>query len=165
MRLRGAYGKLAFYFVLMLSAAAPGAQQHQLQAVTVDFSITLQEIHRILEDEGPAGLPTDRALVIDGVVAEIVVIDPEPESFLVQIELVTGRWIGLEEIRIYRAYVFVQGPRFVERVSLRAAANDQYDVVTPNSRVIVLGNIVDVFVDEDGTSAPIIDGIDLRLIR
>ena len=165
MRLRGAYGKLLFYLVLMLSAAAAGAQQRQVEAATVDFSITLQEIHRILEDEGPAGLPTERTLVIDGVVAEILVIDPEPESFLVQIELVTGRWIGLEEIRLYRAYVFVQGPQFFERVSAGAAANDQRDVVTPNSRIIVLGNIVDVFVDEDGTSAPIIDGIDLRLIR
>ncbi len=165
MRLRGAYGKLAFYLVFMLSAAAPGAQQRLVQAATVDFSITLQEIHRILEDEGPAGLPTDRAVVIDGVVAEIVVIDPEPESFLVQIELVTGRWIGLEEIHLYRAYVFVEGPQFVERVSDRAAANDQHGVVTPNSRIIVLGNIVDVFADPDGSSAPIIDGIDLRLIR
>lgn len=156
---------LGLLLVLMPGAAVLGALERSVPANVVDFSLTLEEIHRILEEHGAAGLPTDRAVLLDGVVAEITVIDPDPESYLAQIDLVSGRWIGLQEVRLYRAYVFVQGSAFAERISARPLPEDATGVIALNSRVIVLGSIIDVFVDEDGTRAPIIDGFDLRPIN
>ena len=166
MQLRRLYIAVVVCIVATLSGVSLDALDRQALGDVVDFSMTLEQIHHILEEEGAAALPSDRAVVLDGVVAEILLIDPEPETFLAQIDLVSGRWIGLQDIRLYRAYVFVEGPQFAERLSAAPAARGAAaDAITTNSRVIVLGTIIDVYIEQDGSSAPIIDGFELRPVN
>lgn len=141
----------------------------------LDFSITLQDIHSMLDERDFGSLPTDRAVILDGVAADIIVLDPEPESFLVQVDLASGRWLDLNEVRLYKAYVFFQGPGFAVRFQSGRPTEpadpdsrpDEWTrrtTISPNSRVMVLGLIVDVYEDHEGTLAPVLEGIDIRLI-
>ncbi|TVQ99532.1 MAG: hypothetical protein EA403_12910 [Spirochaetaceae bacterium] len=132
---------------------------------TIDFTLSLEEIHHRIEDGDIESLFTGRAVLLDGVIAEITVIDPEPESFFAQIDLVTGRWRGLDEIRLYRAYVFVQGPRFAAMIPASPPREPDPDLLTVNSRIMVAGALVDLFDEPDGGVAPVIDGFHLRPIR
>ena len=132
---------------------------------TIDFALSLEEIHHRIEGGDIDSLFTGRAVLLDGVVAEITVIDPEPESFFAQIDLVTGRWRGLDEIRLYRAYVFVQGPQFAGMIPASPPREPNPDLLAVNSRILVVGALVDLFDEPDGGVAPVIDGFHLRPIR
>ncbi len=156
-------------------AATDGASPFERLRGALDFGTTLEDIHHMLDERDLDSLPTDRVIILDGVAVEITVIDPEPDSFLVQVDLASGRWLGLSEVRLYQAYVFFQGPDFAARFH-SGRPPEPGDSMAPadeppgrapigsNSRVIVLGMLVDLYEDAEGALSPILEGIDIRLI-
>lgn len=167
-----------------LTAADDGIPWGPLSSA-LDFATTLEDIHHMLDDDDFSSLPTDRAVILDGVAVDIAVIDPEPESYLVQVDLASGRWLGLSEVRLYRAYVFFQGPDFAVRfhsgggpetsgadgLSAEGLTADGLTAergrrlpLRSGSRVIVLGLLVDLYEDATGVVTPIFEGIDIRAI-
>ena len=163
--------RLSARLILAIGAVCIGASLHA-QPVdrawfdeTIDFALSLEEIHRRIENQDIDSLFTGRAVILDGVIADITVIDDDPDAFFAQIDLVTGRWRGLSEIRLYRAYVFVQGPGFAALIPSSPPLEPDPDLLAVNARVVVAGALVDLFDDPDGGIAPIIDAFHLRRIR
>ena len=118
-----------------LTAQAPVAAAPPLDAA-VDFTITLKDLDRLIRQGRFA--PPERALVLDGTIKRIDILDPTPETFAVQIELVKGEWFEREAVRSYRSIILLEGSRFVANfpprgVEATAAA------IPLNSRVVVAG--------------------------
>ncbi len=129
----------------------------------VDFSVTLKELAAVAD--GAASLPTGRFVVLDGTVSDVNVIDKDEASFRVRIELITGEWIGTEDVRSYTCYVDFSGPDFARIFPARPPRTPQAGTVVINSRVIVVGRPVEVTKTPLGEKRVLVQGILVRPIR
>ena len=118
-----------------LVAQAPAAPAPPLDAA-VDFSITLKDLDRLIRQGRFA--PPERALVLDGTIKRIDVLDPTPATFAVQLELVKGEWFEREAVRSYRSIILLEGRQFATYFPPRG--EDPTAAAIPlNSRVVVAG--------------------------
>lgn len=67
-----------------------------------------------------------------------------------------GEWEGTEQIHLYRAFVYVQGPEYASVLSSTIQLNDA---------VIIVGSIEEVYTDEQGNRYPILLAVAIRKIR
>lgn len=159
-------GKKVVYILLLFSAVAFPVFSEVKDDFdkNVDFSVTLETIHRALTAQRTDVLPMEKAVILDGAISSIQIIDGEPESFSAEITIVDGRWIGLEEVRMYSCIVTVQGPDFAARIPVRRSRREVRNEISANSHIIVVGRITD-FRNESGEEpAAVLEGFYIRTI-
>jgi hypothetical protein len=151
----------AALLAVLVSAVLPAVEPQEFYDV-VAYEETLKSLTLTIAEEGPEALDTERIHLLDGLVSEITVIDPNPESFLAELILVNGEWQGLEEVEMYQAYVYLEGPEFAERVPERAPREPSEDMILANQRLLVAARIVDVYYDEQDRGFPVAMGFRVR---
>ncbi|MFO8064350.1 MAG: hypothetical protein ACQETQ_01175 [Spirochaetota bacterium] len=114
--------------------------------------------------------PEDTALIFDGIISGVRVIEPEEDGFRARIEVVSGEWRELEEIMLYKAYVEISGPDFFRRVPSRANREPSGGVLEANRRVVVAGSFAGETVQEEGSDeddppVPVVEGFYIRTIE
>lgn len=152
---------LPFLLLLIVAVGSAAVEPEEFYDV-VAYEQTLKSLVETIAEEGPQALDTDRIHILDGLVSEVTVIDPNPESFLAELILVNGEWRGLEEVEMYQAYVYVEGPRFAERVPERTPRDPGEEIILPNQRVIVAARVVDVYYDEQNRGFPVVSAFEVR---
>lgn len=130
----------------------------------VDFSVTLELINRAVTAQRTDALPRDKAIIIDGAISAIEIIDTEPESFLAEIELVDGKWLGMEDVRMYSCIVQVSGPDFAARIPARRSRREIRNEISANSHVIVVGKIVEYRNVSGNKPVAVVEGYYIRAI-
>jgi hypothetical protein len=130
-----------------------GDRPRGLDAV-VDFSVTLKTIAAAAE--GNARLPANKLFLLDGTVSEITVLDKEPGSFKVRIRVLSGEWIGLEDVRGYSCFVTFSGAEYAGMFPSKVPAN---------SRIVVLARVVGVTTTALGEKLMSLDGLALRVLQ
>jgi hypothetical protein len=108
----------------------------------VDFSVTLKTLAAAAEGTTP--LPTGRMLLLSGTVSDVTILNKDEKTFKVRIELIAGEWIGLEDVKAYACYVEFSGPEFFKVFPARAPRTVTADVITLNSRVMVVCSPLDI---------------------
>jgi hypothetical protein len=98
-------------------------------------------------------------------VTSLQFLDAEEASFALEMELVSGEWIGLEDVKIYRCRVRLRGPAFFQQFPRRAPKNPGDAQVVLNDRVLVVARAVARVGDEPGQSLWLLDGLYVRPIR
>ncbi len=129
------------------------------------MSTTLQDLTQALDSVSLLEELSGRILILDGMVNSIAVYSEDPNDFYVEMELVSGRWEGVESVHIYKAYVFFDDPAFTGRLSERAPREPDPSLTTRNDRVIVAGRLVTVAEDPEGRPVPVIRAFELRPLR
>lgn len=129
----------------------------------VDFSVTLKTLAAAAD--GRAGLPTGRVCVLNGTVSDVNVIDKDQSTFRVRIELITGEWIGTEDVKSYSCYVDFRGPEFFATFPARPPRNPPPGVIQINSRVIVIGRPVEVTATPLGEKRVLVEGMFVRPVE
>lgn len=123
------------------------------------FSVTLDDLDDIVRGERP--FDPEKFVIVEGTVESVMELDGNEESYLVFVELVKGRWIGLEEIGVTKCYVRFAGPEFSGLLSSRPIGDGS--TVSLNSRVLVVGNL-GVLEAEDGSPIPVVIAIYARVL-
>ena len=82
-----------------------------------------------------------------------------------RIELITGEWIGLEDVKAYSCYVDFAGSEYFRMFPARPPRGANRDLVMLNSRVLVVGRVVDVSATPTGAKRVLVDGIYIRSIE
>jgi len=149
--------------LLVASVALFGADREDFDGI-VDFQATLESLARQAARQPDALIQNEDVLILDGVVSSVSVLNSEPESFRAEIELVTGEWVGLERIVMYKAVVQVSGPDFAPRIpTRRSRSRPPGGVIERNQRVVVVGTVSDVTNDsQTGRTIPVIDAFYVR---
>lgn len=147
--------------IALVASTAYAATPEEFESV-VDFSMTLESLYERVNSEGAELLQDGRYLILQGTVASAMVIDPGPESYQALLELVSGEWRGLEEIQVFKAYVVLVGPDFASRVPQRLPREPGPEVIVANSKVMIVGQFVDVAQDEFGDVVPVIQAVYIR---
>jgi hypothetical protein len=159
-------GLLAVVILFSVSLSAPlfAVDDRDFDAVT-DFSVTIKTLNQLDETAAGAYGLFDRFLLLDGTVSNVLILDANEESFLVQVELIAGEWIGLEEVRSYSCWVVFAGPRFFPVFPRRVPRNAPPNIITTNDRVLVVARILQTVELENGESAWVLEGIRVRPLR
>jgi hypothetical protein len=131
----------------------------------VDFAATVKTLDGMSTAQAREKGLLARLVLLDGTVAALQFLDAEEASFAVEMELVAGEWVGLEDVKIYRCRVRFQGPAFFSQFPRRAPKNPDSSVVVLNDRVVVVARAVAR--GEDGAGQPLwlLRGLHVRPIR
>lgn len=149
---------------LLLLAASVGAQTLQNFNKIVDFGATLESLSKEAAAKKPVSTG-GRLVVLNGVASSIQSLSKDPKQFYAMIELVNGKWHGLQSVSLYRCYVIVRGQRFSSQVRLHPSNDPPANVVQTNSRLIVVGDVRGVVAAPDGTEVPVVEAYYIRPIE
>lgn len=163
-RLPGTILWLPLVLALLVPAAAFSISKTELDRV-VDFSVTVKTLDRLDVATARDYRLDERFLVLDGTVTNIEVIDPDESRYQVVVELVSGEWIGLEEVRSYRCLVLFSGAEFARVFPRRAPRDAGPRVITPNDRVLFVARLLEPVVLEGDQSIWVLEGIYARPLR
>lgn len=159
-------GLLLFSLALVVSFAS--AQEAALDGLDfrsrVDLQTTIGDLAAAIEDLDRLGEIANRVLVLDGVVESVVIIADDPNDYYAEVELVAGRWDGLERVEIYRAFAVLTDTALAGRVAERAPRDGEAGPIVRGDRVLLAARLVDRFQLDDGTLVPVLLALDLRPI-
>lgn len=159
--------KRAIGAVLVLLIWAPAAfsiDAGDFDAVA-DFSVTIKTLNRLDEASASAYGLMNRFLLLDGTVTNILVLDKNEESYLVQVELVSGEWIGLDEVRSYSCWVLFAGPRFANVFPARVPRNPPPGVISSNDTILIVAKPLQTVEIAEGKTAWVLEGIYARSLQ
>jgi hypothetical protein len=149
---------LCALFLSGIALTLPSLEKKDFDEI-VDFSLDIKGINKIVQDPKFTPAAHSRTLVFDGSIASILVLDPNPEEFMAEIEVAGGEWEDMDKVSLFRVFVYALGPQFAARITGEAAD------ITRNSRVLVAGVIDSVYTDEkDGKNYAVILAYHIRLI-
>lgn len=146
---------------LLLVAGSAGAQSLGQLSKVVDLGATLQSLSETASHHKPLSTG-GRLVLLSGVAASISSLSNDPKRFLALIELVRGKWKGLQSVSLYRCYVLVRGPRFASQVLLHPTAHPAADAVKANSQLLVVGELRGTISAPDGSEVPVVEAYYLR---
>jgi hypothetical protein len=132
---------LACVLLLLGAALLPALSRVEFDRV-VDFSVTLKTLAAVAEGKVP--LPTGKMYLLSGTVSDVTILNKDEASFKVRIEVITGEWIGLEDVKAYACYVEFSGPEYFKVFPARAPRTATPEVITLNSRVVVVCSPLDI---------------------
>jgi hypothetical protein len=131
----------------------------------VDFAATVKTLDGLSAAQARERGLTGRLLLLDGTVAALRFLDPEEASFTVEMELVDGEWVGLEEVKIYRCRVRFQGPAFFRQFPRRAPKSPGPSQIGLDDRVLVVAKALLKGGEEAGQPLWLLQGLHVRPIR
>jgi hypothetical protein len=150
---RGARVCAALLLLILPAAFASAIGRADFDAV-VDFSVTMKTVAAAAE--GSVRLPPTKLFLLDGAVSDVTVLDKVQATFKVRIRLLSGEWIGLEDVKGYSCYVSFSGPEYSAMFPAKVSAN---------SRILVLARAVAVTESPNGEKLMSLDGLALRVLQ
>ncbi len=106
----------------------------------VDFNATIYGLGRALEKN--LKVDKEKVYILNGTVSSVTVVNRKRDSYEAILEIVSGRWVGLEKIEVYRVMVRFKGPQYYGVILTRKPRRASHPVIVPNSRVLFVGKIV-----------------------
>jgi hypothetical protein len=150
--------------LLLPAAAVPAISKNDLDRI-IDFSVTVKTLERLDPATARDFRLDERFLLLDGTVNTVEVLDPEESRYQVIVELVSGEWIGLEEVRSYRCLVLFSGPEYARVFPRRAPRDAGPRVITPNDRVLMVARLLEPVQLGAGESVWVLEGSYVRKLE
>jgi len=153
---------LACCLLLFVCVLSPAASRSDFEKV-VDFSITLKTLAAVAEGKTP--LSTGRLAMLEGTVSNVTILDKEQETFRVRVEIISGEWFGLDDVKSYTCLVEFAGPEYFKVFPAKAPRNPGPNVVVQNNRLVVIGRPFQVIKTPLGENRVLVEGLFLRVVR
>jgi hypothetical protein len=153
---------LACLLLLFGSALLPALSRSDFDRV-VDFSVTLERLAAVAAGKEP--LPMGRMFLLSGTVSDLTIINREEAAFKVRIEVITGEWIGQDDVKSYAFYIDFSGPEYFKIFPARPPRTTDHDVVALNTRVVVVGAPIDITTTPLGEKRVLLQGARIRTIE
>jgi hypothetical protein len=148
---------IVFFVSLQLFSQSVGGFED-----VVDFSTDLKQIATLVTRGAEDRIDQDKTFVIDGAVASITIADKSKENYTVIIELVSGEWASLEEVKMYTCYVFFIGPEYSSIFPARRSRRPNPKAITVNQEVIVACTLYDIWPNEKDEPIAAMAGLEIR---
>ena len=146
-------------------AAAAGLETPAGFRREVDLRTSLAELDAAVDDMDRLEALAGRVLIVDGIASSITVFSETEEDYYVEMEIVGGRWDGVESVMMYKAYIVLDDPAFIGRLAERAPRDPDPSLILRNDRVLIAGRLVNLVEDPEGRPVPVLHCYDIRPIR
>jgi hypothetical protein len=155
-------GSLACVLLLVCSSFLAALSRADLDRV-LDLSVTLKTLSAAAD--GSAPLPSGRMFLLSGTVSDVSILDKDEATFRVRIELITGEWVGMEDVKSYACYVEFSGPEYFKVFPARPPRNAAHGTVVLDSRVMVMGSAQGVTTTPLGEKRVRVQGAYIRVLE
>lgn len=154
---------LAGLFVFLPATLLIGQTREEWTSLT-NFDVTLEELSEMVDQPGALEAVADKILILRGVVGTRQVSINDGENYQAELVLISGKWIGLEEVRMYSVIAVLSGLEFANYVPSGRTRNPHPDEVPLNGDVLVAGKLLGV-ADFEGRAVPVLDCYDIRVLN
>ncbi|MFP4113114.1 MAG: hypothetical protein ACOC1I_01480 [Spirochaetota bacterium] len=155
--------------VLMVASGLPGFAQETPSPVTPDqfervinFADSIQTLSELVQEQRFDEIDLSRYFILKGTVASTQVYSPDPETFQAMIELVSSRWVGLEEIEVHRIFILVDDPSYAPRLPERLPRDPGPQIIRPNQELLVIGPFEGYGELEPDVLVPVVRAVRIR---
>ncbi len=148
--------------VVAASIATLGAQEIELDS-PVNFSITLRELSRMAERGSDSSEVFESYVVVQGYISASTVITRTEEHFRASVDLVSGEWEGLENVRTHQSRFIVEGDEYRDRIFERPPRRPADDDIIPGREAVVIARLLRY--EEDQLSGRRIPVLEVRAFR
>lgn len=131
----------------------------------VDFSVTIKTLNQITGADTPSFLNEQKLLLLNGTVTNISFINSKKENFKVQVELVAGEWMGLEEVKSYHCLVLFEGQQYFSLFPKRIPRKPSSTIITANDNIIVVAKALKPITTEGDEGKWLLQGFYVRVIH
>ena len=153
--------KLIPVLLLIVAAAAPGATPEEFDRI-VNFTDSIETLSTLVRTQRYDEIDVTRYYILEGAVVSTQVFDPNPETFQAVVELVSSRWVGLEEIEVYHIYVLVEGPEYASRLPQQLPRDPGPEIIQRNQRLVVAGPFIGTAMLDSEHEVPVVQAVGLR---
>jgi len=154
--------KILAVLFLCIPCSIFGQSDEDLNNV-IDFATTLRELNKIAENGDPDALPS-RFVIIDGVVASRDVVNSNPADFVGELRLVSGEWLGVEQVVRYECILVLVGPEFASAIPVRRSRTVNPNEIALNTRILAIAQAIGLYQREDGSVVPVLQAVKIRQI-
>lgn len=152
---------LLFSFFPLLTASADTPPEIDK---LLDYSVTLEKLSGMSPAQLDKLISDGRYIIIEGTVAAITEIERSDNDLVLDLHVVSGRWMGLDSVEDYKCIVNINGLDWEPRFPRRTPRNITDELILQNDRILVLGK-VSSYVMEDSELRPVVDATYIRKIQ
>ncbi len=133
----------------------------------IDFSVTIKTLNQMAVGEGsPASsIDLNKLFLLNGTASSITIINSKENEFQVLVDLVSGEWLGLEDVKSYHSLILFEGPEFYRIFPKRKPKQPVPGLITPNDRIMVVARAIRLVTTETGKKSWLLKGFYVRSIR
>lgn len=146
---------------LVVAALAPAATPEEFNQI-INFEDSIETLAELVRSQQYDQIDVERYFILEGAVASTQIFNPDPETFQAVIELVSSRWIGLEEIEVYHVYVLVEGPEYAVRLPQRLPRDPGPEIIQAQQRLVVVGPFIGTAMLNETLEVPVVQAVALR---
>lgn len=148
---------LALLLALTATLPLPARSVRDLQEI-VDLTTTIKSLAEQIE-RGEYDAP-ERYVILNGSFAGVFETDEATSTVVV--EMATGEWIGLEDVKSYHCLVRFEGPDYLRAFPASPPRDAGPEVFARSARMLVVAMPVAVVELGDGRLLWLLDGVYLR---
>lgn len=130
-----------------------------------DFSLTLGDLHNLTADNDLDSLDNEKFILISGSVAARNVIQSDETTFLGELILVDGDWIGVENVVKYECIIQLSGLEYASMIPSRRSRTVNPEEITLNSKIFIIGKVTGTRVLSGDLIVPVVSGFRIRKIQ
>ncbi len=147
--------------LLVVAAIVPAATPDEFDQI-INFEDSIETLAELVRNQQYDQIDVERYFILEGAVASTQIFNPDPESFQAVIELVSSRWLGLEEIEVHHVYVLVEGSEYAARLPQRLPRDPGPEIIQTQQRLVVVGPFIGTAMLNETLEIPVVQAIALR---
>lgn len=150
------------FFVVLIVSVSLGLFAESMEAweTLVDFQIDLQQLCELASESG--GIPTEKLMILWGSVGGYRVLSGEGEGYRAELELVSGRWIGVSDLEIYRAVVRISEDVYAGIIP--SSGGELAEQIPVNSKILMVARGVGL-TEWRGEQIPLLNAYNVRVVE
>ena len=153
-------GILGFLFFIGLAPILGQIPSFSEPYSNVIFSYSLQDFHEMLRTGTDEQLSQENLYLLGGTITSLAILDPEPQSYYVDLELMDAHWIDSRTLVNYEAYIVILDYRFASRVS--TTGQNRPGMLAPQTRGLFLLQYYGPTESSTGELAPVFILVDFK---
>jgi hypothetical protein len=126
---------LTFFIPALLTAENSGLENLQ-------FSMTIKDLNNLSTRQLDELAENGDWLLLDGSIAGLTLYSAKDEEYLLDVLLMQGEWMGLEEVKKYDCHLIFQGDEWRDVIPEKAPRNPIDGQILLNAKVLVLAKVL-----------------------
>lgn len=126
---------LSFVIPVLISAENSGIENLQ-------FSMTIKDLNSLSTSQIDEFAERGDWLLLDGFIAGMTLYSAEDEEYLLDVLLMQGEWMGLEDVKKYDCHLIFQGEQWRDIIPDKAPRRPVEGQILLNAKVLVLAQII-----------------------
>ncbi|MDC7233263.1 MAG: hypothetical protein PQJ58_08515 [Spirochaetales bacterium] len=140
-----------FIFLFLLILVFPSFVPAQNNSIdNLLFSMTVKDLNELGKEELNSLAESGDWLLLDGSIAGMTLYSGKDEEYLLDVLLMQGEWMGLEEVRKYDCHLIFQGEKWREIIPDKTPRKPAPGQILLNARVLVLAQVLGYEEGEEG---------------